>query len=214
MSSRHPDILPRSLPPISVAEHAADSIIVTLTGAGFEAYRVGGAVRDRLMGRVPEEVDVATDAPPAAVQELFPHTYAVGAAFGVIVVHTPNGCDVEVATFRKESGYADGRHPAEVHVSDAATDAHRRDFTINALYYAPKGGQILDFVGGVADLRRGTVRAIGSPAERFAEDYLRMLRAVRFAAKLGFELAPDTRAAIPPLAERLANISAERYSTS
>ncbi len=167
-------------------------------------------MRDRLLGRSVSEVDVATGAPPAAVRSVFPRTFAVGEAFGVVIVHTQSGEDVEVATFRKESGYADGRHPANVEVSDLATDARRRDFTVNALFYDPVAETIFDSVGGRADLRRGIVRAIGDPRERFGEDYLRMLRAVRFAASLGFALAPDTRRAMPPLAGHLSAISAER----
>ena len=191
-------------------ESAADAVIQTLQQAGFPAVRVGGCVRDRLLGRAVREVDVATGAPPAAVREIFPRTFAVGESFGVVIVHTPEGFDVEVATFREEGGYADGRHPAHVQVSDAATDARRRDFTVNGLFYDPVTEMITDYVGGLADLRRGVVRAIGEPDQRFAEDYLRMLRAVRFASTLRFALDPATRAAIPPLADRLKAISAER----
>ncbi len=198
------------MPPLYPAEVAADRIVRILREAGFPAFRVGGCVRDRLLGRGVNEVDVATGAPPAAVRSVFPRTFAVGEAFGVVIVHTPSGVDVEVATFRKESGYADGRHPANVEVSDVATDARRRDFTVNALFYDPVAETIFDSVGGRSDLRRGVLRAIGAPDERFAEDYLRMLRAVRFAASLGFALEPATRRAMPPLAGHLSAISAER----
>jgi len=198
------------LPAEAPAEIAADAIIAHLTGAGFTAYRVGGSVRDRLLGRAVHEVDVATDAPPEIVQRVFPKTFAVGAAFGVVIVHGDEGVDVEVATFRTESGYADGRHPRHVTFSDAPTDATRRDFTVNALFYDPAEQVVIDYVGGLSDLRKGIVRAIGDPSMRFAEDYLRMLRAVRFTASLGFELDPATRGAIPSLADRLRHISAER----
>lgn len=198
------------MPPLYPAEVAADRIIGTLQEAGFPAFRVGGCVRDRLLGRRVNEVDVATGAPPAAVRSVFPRTFAVGESFGVVIVHTSSGVDVEVATFRKESGYADGRHPANVEVSDLATDARRRDFTVNALFYDPVTETIFDSVGGRSDLRRGILRAIGDAGERFAEDYLRMLRAVRFTASLGFAMTPGTSRAIPPLAGHLSAISAER----
>lgn len=167
-------------------------------------------MRDRLLGRSVHEVDVATAAPPAAVRSAFPRTFAVGESFGVVIVHTPSGEDIEVATFRKESGYADGRHPANVEVSNLETDARRRDFTVNALFYDPVSETIFDSVGGCPDLRGGVLRAIGDPRERLGEDYLRMLRAVRFTASLGFTLDADTRRAIPPLAGHLSAISAER----
>lgn len=199
-----------ALPPVSDAEEAADGIIRALQQAGFQAFRVGGAVRDRLLGRAVKDVDVATGAPPAAVRELFPKTFAVGEAFGVVIVHTAQGHDVEVATFRTEGGYADGRRPSHIAVSDPETDVRRRDFTINALFYDPVSEQLADFADGLRDLRRGVLRTIGPPERRFAEDYLRMVRAVRFAASLRFELHEHTRRAIPPLADRLAQISAER----
>ncbi len=198
------------LPVSTAAEKAADNIIARLQANGFIAYRVGGAVRDRLLGLSAYDVDVATDAPPAAVRGLFPDTYAVGEAFAVIIVHTPEKVDVEVATFREEWGYADGRRPAEVSFSDAATDAQRRDFTINALFYDPAAREVLDFTGGLADLRRGVIRAVGRPEQRFGEDYLRMPRAIRFAAAFRFTLEPKTGAAIRGLAEKVNNISRER----
>jgi poly(A) polymerase len=199
-----------SLPPLVADERVADRLIGRLQADGFSACRVGGAVRDRLLGRVPHEVDVATDAPPARVRALFPKTYCVGEAFGVVVVHGEAGVDVEVATFREEDGYVDGRHPERVRFSDMATDASRRDFTINALFYDPVREVVHDFTGGWKDLRRGVVRAIGRASARFSEDYLRMLRAVRFATELDFVLEEETARAIGPLAHHLNQLSAER----
>ncbi|MCF7854528.1 MAG: CCA tRNA nucleotidyltransferase [Candidatus Pacebacteria bacterium] len=199
-----------ALPSITPAEQAGDRIIHRLQEAGCLAYRVGGSVRDRLIGRIPREVDVATDAPPSRVRELFTSTYAVGEQFGVIIVHGDDGVDVEVATFREEHGYADGRHPAHVRYSTPGKDARRRDFTVNALFYDPLRHEIRDFVNGLEDLRRGVIRAIGDPFERFSEDRLRLLRAVRFAAGLGFELEKDTHAAIARLAHTVGTVSAER----
>lgn len=195
--------------PPNPAEAAADSVIAGLKAHGFEGYRVGGAVRDRLIGRSPHDADVATDAVPAAVRRVFPHSFAVGESFGVVVVHTADG-DVEVATFRADGEYADGRRPAAVRFSDLATDALRRDFTINALFYDPHKHCVVDRVGGLTDLRNGLVRAIGDPERRFSEDRLRMLRAVRFAAGLGFRLHHDTEAAIRRNAAAICTISAER----
>lgn len=204
------NILSLDLDPATAEERAADWAIGRLRERGFVAYRVGGAVRDRLLGRMPHDVDVATAAVPAAIQSIFPHTYAVGEAFAVIVVHTPEGMDVEVATFRRESGYADGRHPEEVAFSDPPTDARRRDFTINALFYDPLARNVIDHVGGLSDLRRGLIRAIGDPAARFAEDHLRIPRAIRFAAALGFAIETQTGLAIRTVAETAARVSAER----
>ncbi len=204
--------LARALPSETADEKAGDAIIGTLQAAGNAAFRVGGSVRDRLLGKVPREVDVATDATPQRVREIFPRTFAVGESFGVVVVHTESGVDIEVATFREEREYADGRHPSHVRFSTAERDAQRRDFTINALFYDPLTQQILDYVGGIADLEKGTLRAIGTPVDRFREDHLRLLRAVRFSASLGFELAPATRAAVRPLAGSLRRISPERIA--
>jgi poly(A) polymerase len=206
-----------ALPPACVQETAGDRVVAALQAAGHTACRVGGCVRDRLLGRPVTDVDVATSATPEQVQALFPSTYAVGAAFGVVIVHLdPDGAaavDVEVATFRSESGYVDGRHPGQVCFSSPREDASRRDFTINALFYDPAAERLYDFTGGLADLQAGIVRAIGDPAARFNEDALRLLRAVRFTAELGFTLDPATAAAIPPLAGRLRLISAERIFT-
>ena len=156
---------------------------------------MGGCVRDLVLGREPADYDVCTDARPERVQELFPHSLAVGAKFGVILV-VEDGVQVEVATFRSDIGYSDGRHPDRVVYSDSPQeDVRRRDFTINGLLMDPATREVLDFVGGRADLRAGIVRAIGDPRLRFAEDKLRMMRAVRFAARFGFEIEPDTLAA-------------------
>ncbi len=201
------------LTPCTVFEEAADQLIRVLTDAGCTAFRVGGAVRDRLLGRCPKEVDVATDAPPARVRELFPATYAVGESFGVIIVHTPQGVDIEVATFREDQEYADGRRPATVNFSTAGKDAKRRDFSINALFYCPLRQVVYDYANGLEDLHHGVIRAIGDPEVRFAEDHLRLLRAVRFSAALGFELAPETRLAISRQAPSLRRISQERVAT-
>jgi len=197
----------------TVAEKAADKIIERLQEDGHAAFRVGGAVRDRLLGKSPAEVDVATDAVPQKVRSLFPHSYAVGESFGVIIVHTGQGVDIEVATFREEHCYADGRHPEHVFFSTPEKDAQRRDFTVNALFYDPFKCEILDFVNGKNDLDYGIIRAIGNPEERFREDHLRMLRAVRFAAKLKFTIDSDTVQACKNNAHDLAKISAERVYT-
>ncbi|MFA5203963.1 MAG: CCA tRNA nucleotidyltransferase [Lentisphaeria bacterium] len=200
----------KPLPAVSAAERAGDAVIAALRQAGHAAFRVGGCVRDRLLGRSVQDVDVATGATPDVVQALFPRTYAVGAAFGVVVVHADAGVDIEVATFREDADYFDGRRPAAVRFSTLEQDASRRDFTINALFYDPVAAEILDPVGGLADLERGVIRAIGDPVARFREDSLRLLRAVRFAAELGFELDPATAAALTAQAPGLARVSAER----
>jgi poly(A) polymerase len=188
----------------------ADRIGAVLREAGHQAYLVGGCVRDLVLGREPEDYDVATDATPNRVQELFPQSLAVGAQFGVIVV-VEDSIQVEVATFRSDVGYSDGRHPDHVvYASSAEEDVRRRDFTINALLLDPRTGDVLDFVGGRDDLRAGLIRAIGNPDERFREDKLRMVRAVRFAARFGYEIESATRAAIMRLPGRILEVSAER----
>lgn len=193
---------------------AATSIIQTLRDHGHTAYLAGGCVRDRLLGTKPKDYDVATDAEPKTVRKLFRRTQPVGAAFGVMLVYTPikDAMPIEVATFRKESGYSDHRRPDQVHFTNAEEDAKRRDFTINALFEDPLSDPptVIDFVGGQQDLERKTLRAVGDPGERFAEDYLRMLRAVRFAARFDFQLDPQTAAAIRPLAKHLGSIARER----
>src|SRR5438045_6681387 len=193
----------------SVMESAARSIVRKLRGAGHVAYYAGGSVRDLLRGQVPKDIDVATDARPETIQKMFPRTYAVGAHFGVIVV-LEDGFQFEVATFRSDGAYIDGRHPVEVHFATVAEDAARRDFTINGMFFDPEKEEVIDFVGGRADLDRRLLRAIGDPGQRFAEDRLRMLRAVRFATVLGFEIDPATWNAVVASAPSIVQISAER----
>jgi poly(A) polymerase len=180
-----------------------------LRRAGHEAYLAGGSVRDMLLGRTPGDYDIATSATPDEVRALFPRTVEVGAAFGVMRVVADDG-EYEVATFRTEGPYLDGRHPSSVRYATAREDALRRDFTINGLFYDPETGSVQDFVGGRADLEARIVRTIGDPEARFAEDHLRMLRAVRQAAELGFEVAPETLAALRRLRAGLRTVSAER----
>ena len=206
-----PECLQCHLPPLTAAERGAHGVVQRLRGAGFAAHTVGGAVRDRLLGRAPSEVDVATNATPPQVQTLFAHSHAVGAAFGVIVVLQDDQA-IEVATYRSDGAYLDGRHPSSVCFSTAEEDARRRDFTINALFYDPERREVLDHVGGLADLQRGVVRAIGDPRARFSEDYLRLLRAVRFAARFDFALDPATAAAVRALAPCIVEISPERIA--
>lgn len=188
-------------------------IVRVLRQTGHVAYLAGGCVRDELLGLEPKDYDVATDAPPDAVRRLFKRCRLVGEAFGVVLVWRA-GVWIEVATFRKDMKYVDGRRPEGVVFSDAREDALRRDFTINGLFEDPLSedpdAQIIDYVGGLRDLKRRRVRAIGDAEERFSEDYLRMLRAVRFAARLGFQLEGKTAAAIKRHAGKLAAISRER----
>jgi poly(A) polymerase len=188
----------------------AEQVCATLRYHGHQAYLVGGCVRDIELGREPADYDIATDARPERVQELFPHSLAVGAKFGVILV-VEDGAQVEVATFRSDVGYSDGRHPDHVVYSDSPqVDVLRRDFTINGLLMDPSTREVLDYVGGRADLRAGIVRAIGDPRLRFAEDKLRMMRAVRFAARFGFRIEPETMAAAQSLAVQITQVSPER----
>jgi poly(A) polymerase len=187
----------------------AVDIVRRLRGAGHEAYLAGGCVRDQLLGRQPVDYDVATSATPEAVRGLFRRTIPVGEQFGVLLV-VERGVPFEVATFRSDDAYVDGRRPSRVHFGTAHEDAFRRDFTINALFLEPLSGEVVDFVGGRADLRAGVVRAIGDPAARIAEDRLRMLRAVRFAARFGFAIEPDTHAGIVTAAPSINDIAAER----
>jgi poly(A) polymerase len=190
---------------------AAITVIKRLQQSGFQALLAGGCVRDMLLRRRAKDHDVATNARPQDVVRLFKRTLKVGAKFGVVIVLID--CQqVEVATFRTESGYADGRHPGSVEFATAAEDAGRRDFTINGMFYDPLKKQVIDYVNGQADLRSGIVRTIGKPAERFAEDYLRMLRAVRFSTQLGFAIEPSTWSAICGNAEKIARISGERIA--
>lgn len=185
-------------------------ILETLRQNGHEAFLVGGCVRDLLLGREPKDWDIATDALPDRIESLFPKTVAVGKAFGIILVVPGEGPSVEVATYRADSGYSDGRRPGAVTFTNAREDAIRRDFTVNALFLDPVSGEIRDYVGGRADLDARLIRAIGDPVARFTEDYLRLLRAVRFAAVLDFSIEPATFSAIQKLAPKISRVSAER----
>ena len=229
--------------PVSAQFASALRILTKLRETGYEAYLAGGCVRDLLLGREPADYDVATSATPDVVLEMFPRTFAVGAHFGVVLVATCGGADAacaageqtateeflmtEVATFRSDGAYSDGRHPDEVRYTlNAAEDVQRRDFTINGLLLDPlrAGGPLdetfcdpstlraatIDHIGGLADLDAGILRAIGQPVRRFEEDQLRLLRAVRFAARFGFEIEPATFAAIRALAPRIHAVSRER----
>jgi len=195
---------------MSSLRETATEVVRRLRTAGYEAYFVGGCVRDLLLGRQPSDYDVATNATPEAVISLFPQTVTVGARFGVVLVLL-DVHQVEVATFRSDHGYKDGRHPEAVRFAQTAeADVRRRDFTINGLLYDPLTEQTLDFVGGCEDLRHGIIRTIGQPQERFAEDKLRMLRAIRFAARFGYTIEPETFAAIQQLHADIAQVSRER----
>lgn len=191
------------------ARQASLSVLRKLRDAGFVALLAGGCVRDMLLHRTPKDFDVVTDARPEQVLALFPRARGVGQQFGVILVHRL-GVSVEVATFRKDAAYSDGRRPDEVTFSNDVEDARRRDFTINGMFYDPIADRVIDHVGGRADLEARLIRTIGDPAQRFAEDHLRMLRAVRFAVALDFELDAATLAAIREHAPKLRGISAER----
>ncbi len=182
-----------------------------LRDAGHVAYLAGGCVRDMLLGIEPKDFDVATDAPPTRVRELFKKTQAVGQAFGVILVRTRISV-IEVATFRSDGDYTDGRHPESVRFATAEEDARRRDFTINGLYFDPIEGSVIDFVGGRDDLEKRLLRAIGNAEARFAEDHLRMLRAVRFAARFDLTIEPATAEAVRRDAHLLPRISGERIA--
>jgi poly(A) polymerase len=190
-------------------QQTATDIARRLQAAGFEAFWVGGCVRDLLLGREPDDYDVVTSALPEAVEKLFARTVAVGRKFGVIVV-IEGEHQFQVATFRAEADYQDGRRPSQLTFGDAQADACRRDFTINGLFYDPVRKQLRDWVGGEADLRAKLIRTIGSPAERFAEDHLRLLRAVRLAAQLDFQIEERTFAAVQTAAPMIRGISAER----
>ncbi len=192
-------------------EFALD-IVRQLRAASFEALWAGGCVRDQLLGREPQDYDVATNARPEEIQKLFGQrrTLAIGAAFGVISVLNKNSGPVEVATFRSDGAYLDGRHPSSVVYTTAEHDAQRRDFTINGMFFDPLEERVIDYVGGQADLAAGVIRAIGDPAARFTEDKLRMLRAARFATTFDFTIEPVTLAAIQSMAAEVTVVSAER----
>ena len=190
-------------------EKTALVIVRELQEAGHEAYFAGGCVRDRLRGVAPKDYDIATSATPGEILKLYPRADTIGAHFGVILVRR-GGHHFEIATFREDGTYSDGRRPESVTFSTSAADARRRDFTINGMFYDPIVERLIDHVGGEADLRAGLVRAIGEPRERFEEDYLRLLRAVRFATLLDFEIETSTWSAILALADRITLISPER----
>src|SRR5213079_1310212 len=190
-------------------EETARAIATKLRHHGHIAYFAGGCVRDMVRGLPPKDIDIATDAHPEEVQRLFPRTYAVGAHFGVIIV-LEDGLQFEVATFRSDDAYIDGRHPSAVHFSSPEEDARRRDFTINGMFYDPVAGDVIDLVGGQPDIAAKLVRAIGDPAKRFAEDRLRMLRAVRFATVLDYQIDAKTWDALVTNAASINEISAER----
>src|SRR5215469_611448 len=192
------------------SEALAKQVIARLRAAGHQAYLVGGCVRDLLLGRAPKDFDVATDARPDRLMDLFPRSGRVGAHFGVVLVRDAFS-QVEVATFRSDQDYTDGRRPGAVRFErDPREDVLRRDFTINGLMMDPDTGEVLDFVGGREDLNRRVVRAIGDPAERFREDHLRMLRAIRFAARLGFTIDEATFEAMRAQHQSVLRVSAER----
>jgi poly(A) polymerase len=190
----------------------AIDVVRRLRNAGHEALWAGGCVRDELLGILPKDYDVATDAPPEEVRRLFKRTIAVGASFGVIEVLGPRPLKVQVATFRSDVSYSDGRHPDAVVFSSARDDALRRDFTINGMFYDPLGSQLIDYVGGQGDLQAKVLRAIGDAATRIAEDKLRMLRAVRIAARFELTIDPATFDAIRTMADQITVVSAERIA--
>src|SRR5688572_5006313 len=199
---------------------AATQIVRTLRERGHQAYLVGGCVRDLVLGREPTDYDVATDARPEDVMRIFPKTWAVGKQFGVVLIPIErDGAEpqsqgervVEVATFRSDVGYSDGRHPDRVEYGKTAEDdVQRRDFTINGLLMDPLNGEVIDYVGGRADIEARTIRTIGEPQRRLGEDKLRMLRAVRFAARFDYRIEPATFAAIRELAPQIHQVSRER----
>jgi poly(A) polymerase len=192
-----------------MSEAAALSVVEMLRAKGYEALYAGGCVRDTLLGIKPHDYDVATNARPEQVEAIFPRTVPVGAQFGVILVLEQDE-EIQVATFRGDGAYHDGRHPESIVYTDAEGDARRRDFTINGLFYDPVKSEVLDFVGGRDDLKTGILRAIGNPRERFAEDKLRLMRAVRFATTLGFIIEEETWKGVLQAAPQIHAVSAER----
>ncbi len=201
------------MPHAAAQRDFALEIVRKLRDAGFEALWAGGCVRDQLLGHTPKDYDVATNATPGKIRDLFGHrrTLPIGASFGVITVMGPRAAgQIEVATFRTDATYSDGRHPDSVTFTNAEHDAQRRDFTINGLFFDPLAEQVVDYVDGRRDLERRVIRAIGDPTHRFAEDKLRMLRAVRFAATFGFMIEPATLTAIQEMASQISAVSAER----
>ena len=193
----------------------ARQVVQRLQAAGFEAVWAGGCVRDRLLGVTPKDYDIATDATPEDVRQLFGRrrTLLIGVSFGVVTVLAPKPLEpVEVATFRRDEDYTDGRRPDRVHFCSAAEDAKRRDFTVNGLFFDPISKQVIDYVDGQADLRQQLIRCIGNPHERIREDKLRMLRAIRFSGTLNFTIDPATMKAIADHADELHVVSAERIT--
>jgi poly(A) polymerase len=197
--------------PVTERDFAVE-VVRTLRAAGHEALWAGGCVRDELLGLVPKDYDVATSARPEEVRRLFRRTVAVGMSFGVVEVLGPRPLKVQVATFRSDVSYSDGRHPDAVVFSTAREDALRRDFTINGMFFDPLEGRLIDYVGGQVDLRDRVLRAIGDAVARFTEDRLRMLRAVRLAARFGLTVEPDTAAAAAAMAHGIDAVSAERVA--
>src|SRR2546423_12854917 len=187
-------------------------VVQRLRDAGYQALWAGGCVRDELLGLVPKDYDVATDATPEQVRRLFRRTVAVGAAFGVVEVLGPRPLKVQVATFRSDVSYSDGRRPDRVVFSSAREDALRRDFTINGMFFDPLTDQLIDYVGGQEDLRARVLRAIGDPVRRFTEDKLRMLRAVRIATRFDLTLDEATATAVRAMAPEIRAVSAERIA--
>lgn len=203
-------VMEMNLPsPLPLAAGPALRVTEKLRQAGYEAFLAGGCVRDLLRGAVPQDYDVATSARPEEITHLFRRTREVGAQFGVVLVHMQRRW-IEVATFRSDGEYRDGRRPERVEFTDAQHDALRRDFTINGMFLDPLSMEVIDYVGGREDLHARLVRAIGDPQLRFAEDHLRLIRAVRFAARLEYEIEPRTRAAMRSLADKLALVAPER----
>jgi poly(A) polymerase len=202
------------LNPANQRSFAVD-VVRQLRDHGFEAHWAGGCVRDQLLGRTPYDYDVATNAQPAEIRHVFQHrrTLSIGAAFGVMTVVGPRGSgQVEITTFRQDASYSDGRHPDSVAFSTPEEDAKRRDFTINGMFFDPLAERVIDFVGGQTDLEERIVRAIGDPRQRFAEDKLRMLRAIRFTAIFDFKIEAATLAAIREMASQVTVVSAERIA--
>jgi poly(A) polymerase len=199
----------RSKAPADPLRESAGQIVRRLQDAGYQAFWVGGCVRDFMLGRPPGDYDIATNALPDGIEKLFKRTIPVGRSFGVVIV-VERGFQFEVATFRADAEYKDGRRPTHVTFGNAEADALRRDFTINGLFYDPIARRLKDWVGGRADLKSKIIRTIGQPEKRFAEDHLRLLRAVRLSAQLGFTIEPETLAAIRASAPKIRGISAER----
>ncbi len=191
----------------------AGEVVGRLKGAGFQALWAGGCVRDLILGLEPSDYDVATEATPDQVMALFRRTIPVGVSFGVVRVLGPDGAgEVEVATFRSDGNYLDGRRPESVRFGDARLDAERRDFTINGMFLDPETGEVLDFVGGRGDLEARVLRAIGDPVARFSEDKLRLIRAVRFASRFGLAIEPRTRVSLESMVDQVRVVSAERIA--